>query len=94
MGDKAAFIRRSKLLRFTFTVAALLMFCLMPFYPRVGFIGWAAFIALFMLPLARFRCWKCGERLLKDGGSHIEYYRTGAVTWDICRHKTCGAELR
>lgn len=93
MVDKFNFVRRSKRLRIAFTGAALLMFVLTPFYPRETFIGWIVFVLLSLIPLARLRCWNCGERLLKDGGSHIEYCRTGVVTWDMCRHKTCGAEL-
>lgn len=93
MVEKSTFVRRSKRLRLIFMVAALLMFALTPFYLRETFIGWVLFVLLSMIPLARLRCWNCSERLLKDGGSHIEYCRTGIVTWDMCRHKTCGAKL-
>ena len=94
MDDKIAFVRHSKRLRLIIFVAGLIMLCTMPFYPRAGFAGWTVFVIMFMIPLARLRCWNCGERLLKDGGSHIEYCKTGILTWDICHHKTCGAELR
>lgn len=93
MAAKTAFVRHSKRLRLTLAVAVFFLFIVTPFHPDVAFIGWTAFVLLFMIPLVRLRCWNCDERLLKDGGSHIEYCRTGLVTWDMCRHKTCGAEL-
>lgn len=62
--------------------------------PSATLFLWVIFLPIWTASLWRLRCWNCGDRLLRDGGSHLELYKIGIVRWDICRHKTCGAELR
>lgn len=49
--------------------------------PIVGFLMW------------RLRCWRCHERLLRQGGSEIAWRRDGLWNWKPCQHKRCGAPL-
>jgi hypothetical protein len=93
MTDKATFVRHAMRLRRFFAVAVVLMLCSIPFYPRATFVGWILFIGTWALLLWQLRCWNCGARLLKDGGSHLQMRKMGPLRWDMHRHKTCGAEL-
>jgi hypothetical protein len=69
------------------------LFAALVLYPSAMPFLWAIFLPIWMVLLWRLRCWNCGERLLRHGGSHVEMCKTGLLRWDMCRHKTCGAEL-
>ena len=57
--------------------------------PHWLWLDWAVFMPIWIAVLWRWRCWNCGERLLKSGGAHIEMGKNGR----LIRHKTCNADL-
>ena len=93
MEPKTSFIRHAKRLRlfmYTFVVA---MFAAAALRPSALLFLWIVFLPVWMQLIWRLRCWNCGERLLRNGGAHLEMCKTGVLRWNMCRHKTCGAEL-
>jgi hypothetical protein len=91
---KQAFIRRTTMLRRMILAGVIVFLSISFFDQRLAFIGWLLFVACGAAILWRLRCWNCGERLLKDGGAHLGMCKTGFASWRMCRHKTCGADLK
>ena len=93
MGDKEAFLRRSKRLRWVLAAFVSVYLFTLFIEPDLVLMEWAIFLPFWGCSVSKLRCWSCGDRLLKNGGSEIEYCRVGLLNWDMCRHKTCGATL-
>ena len=75
-------------------LAFMIVACATPLlHPALQLLLWITFFPICALVLWRLRCWNCGDRLLRDGGAHLEMCKTGVLRWDMCRHKTCGADL-
>ena len=94
MDAKASFIRHARRLRWLMTAFMIALFASAAMRPATMPFLLAMFLPLWIVLLWRLRCWSCGDRLLRDGGAYLQMCKTGAVRWDMCRHKTCGAELR
>lgn len=94
MDAKASFVRHARSLRWLMIAFMIVLFVAAALRPSVMLFLWGSFLPIWAALLWRLRCWNCGDRLLRDGGSHLEMCRTGVVRWDMCRHKTCGADLR
>ncbi len=58
-----------------------------------GVIVWIVEVAALTILMWRLRCWNCGNRLLKNAGTEIEWEKVGMIDWRPCRHKACGAPL-
>ena len=65
------------------------MFLSAAFRPNLLPFIWGGALPVWWVILWRWRCWNCGDRLMKDGASHLEMNASGPV-----KHKTCGADLR
>lgn len=93
MTDKAAFVQHWKRLQLLMGAFAVLnlatIFLNRAFLPVI----WIVFLPVWMVLLWRLRCWNCGQRLMKDGGAHIEWRGHRFSKWKLARHKTCGADL-
>jgi hypothetical protein len=88
MTDRTEFVRYWKRMQKFFGAVMIATVAAFFLYPQAMPWLWAAILPVWLVLMLRLRCWNCGERLLKDGGSHIEWkgYR-------LVRHKSCGAEL-
>ena len=88
MTERAQFLRHWKRLQVLF--AAFVVTTFVTFVIRPDALLWvcSALVFVWGLLIFRLRCWKCGERLMKRGGAHLQMQGPRMV-----RHKTCGAEL-
>ena len=95
MTSKRAFVRQWRRLQTLSVAFAAINFVTILFYPDALPWLWGGFLPVGMVLIARLRCWKCGERLVKNGGPHIEWNDggRGLLKWQPSRHKPCGAEL-
>ena len=88
MSNRVEFVLHWKRLQKFFAAVMIATFAAFFLYREALPWLWATFLPVWMILMLRLRCWNCGERLLKDGGGHIDWngYR-------LKRHKSCGAEL-
>ena len=88
MTERAQFLRHWRRLQGLLVAFLVTTFVTLMLKPDALIWVCSALVAVWGLLIFRLRCWKCGERLMKSGGAHLQMEGSRMV-----RHKTCGAEL-
>jgi hypothetical protein len=65
----------------------------MLFYPPAVLAVVVLILPPFALSLWRTKCPHCGKRLVSNGGSSIEWKKTGPLIWQPSRCRNCGQQI-